>query len=225
MASLGVLTIGQAPRTDVQPIIEAHLTKNTDLIQKGALDGLSKERIKELAPSNALHSDYILTSRLKNGDHVAMDRRKLQPLVQKRINDFEQENVNHILLLCTGVFPQLTTKTAQIIEPDHVLPQVIKLMLGNKRLGVIVPLAEQVANIDHKFSDVDLDPLLTHASPYEKNKDDFIKAAMVLKDQVDLIVMDCMGYNEEMRSWVAHYTHLPVLLSNALMAKIISEFI
>jgi protein AroM len=45
------------------------------------------------------------------------------------------------------------------------------------------------------------------------------------KEQVEIILMDCMGYVEEMRNSLQEITKTPVILSNTIMAKIISEII
>ncbi|QAA21632.1 AroM family protein [Sporolactobacillus terrae] len=224
VAVLGILTIGQSPRTDVQPILEEILSEQM-FIQKGALDEFTKDFIEEhLAPSDP-SCGYVLTSRLKDGNYVSMDRRKLQPFVQNKIDEFEREGVQYILLLCTGIFKKLKTNTAQIIEPDHIIPPIVKLMLGNKRLGVIVPLKEQINNFDDKFTCAGLEPIFSFASPYVKNREAFHKAGLELKEKTDLILMDCMGYTEEMRQWIVEDTNKPTILSNALIAKVISVFI
>ena len=47
---LAALTIGQSPRTDIMADIEQIFIKNTKIIEKGALDGLSKKEINDLYP-------------------------------------------------------------------------------------------------------------------------------------------------------------------------------
>jgi protein AroM len=98
-------------------------------------------------------------------------------------------------------------------------------LIGNKKLGVIVPLSEQQALNDDKFSKKGLKPIFSFASPYKHEEDEFIYAALSLKGKVDYILMDCMGYNEQMRHMIAQLSCVPTILSNALMAKMISEFI
>ena len=44
---IGALTIGQSPRNDLIPEIEAFF-KGAEIIQLGALDGLSKEQIADV---------------------------------------------------------------------------------------------------------------------------------------------------------------------------------
>ncbi len=120
MTKLGVITIGQAPRKDVAPILREHLPERVEMIQAGVLDGLSKEYIAaNLCPEDR---DYTLTSRLTTGESVIMGRSKIQPILQQKIYDMENQGVANILLLCTGVFPGLATRTAYLIEPDHIIP-------------------------------------------------------------------------------------------------------
>ncbi|MBE1441163.1 AroM family protein [Paenibacillus sp. OAS669] len=220
---LGMITIGQAPRPDVAPIMEKYLEGRAELVQVGVLDGMDKEAIEQqVSPEEG---DYVLTSRLRNGDSVVMSREKIQPILQKKITELEQRGIRQILLLCTGVFPGLRTTTSYLIEPDHILPPALKAMAGNRRLGVIVPLEEQKEDLKPKYTSLGLNPLFAVASPYLHQPDHYRQAAFELKDKADLIVMDCMGYTEEARELAAQASGLPVVLSNVLMAKLVSEMI
>jgi protein AroM len=223
MEKLGMITIGQAPRTDVAPILEQYLSEHAELIQIGVLDGLTKEYIETNLYPEA--DDYVLTSRLTTGESVVMSRAKIQSLLQSKIDKLEQSGINQILLLCTGVFPGLQTTTSYLIEPDHIIPPAVKAMVGNRRIGVIVPIIEQTESLKPKFSSFGMNPLFAVASPYIFDETNFYQAANELKDKVDIILLDCMGYNEEARALVSKTSGLPVILSNAIMAKIVSEMI
>lgn len=223
MQQLGMITIGQAPRTDVAPIIEQHLGNRAQLVQVGVLDGYTKTHIEEkLSPGPG---DYVLTSRLTNGESVVMSREKIQPILQTKIDELEKRGITQILLLCTGVFPGLTTSKSYLIEPDHIIPPTVKAMVGSRRLGVLVPLQEQKETLKAKYEPVGLHPFFAVASPYHKQREPFLQAAETFKDRVDIVLMDCMGYTEESRQWVAGASGMPVVLSNALMAKLVSEMI
>ncbi|MFE5319006.1 AroM family protein [Paenibacillus sp. NPDC056579] len=223
MEKLGMITIGQAPRTDVAPIIEKYLDNRAELVQIGVLDGMTKSYIEQNLHPDA--GDYVLTSRLTNGDSVVMSREKIQPILQAKIDQLEQSGIKQILLLCTGVFPGLSTSTSYLIEPDHIIPPTVKAMVGGRRFGVIVPLEEQMESLRPKYEPVGLDPIFAVASPYHNNEANFHQAAMELKDQADVILLDCMGYTEASRELVARASGLPVVLSNAIMAKLVSEMI
>lgn len=43
-----MITIGQAPRNDVAPIIEKYLEGRAELVQVGVLDGMTKEFIEKI---------------------------------------------------------------------------------------------------------------------------------------------------------------------------------
>jgi protein AroM len=223
MKKLGMITIGQAPRTDVAPILEQYLSEHAELIQIGVLDGLTKAYIETNLYPEA--GDYVLTSRLTTGESVVMSRAKIQPILQNKIDQLEQSGIKQILLLCTGVFPGLQTTTSYLIEPDHIIPPTVKAMVGNRRFGVIVPLIEQKDNLKPKYSHLGMNPLFAVASPYIFDEANFDQAANELKDKVDIILLDCMGYTEEARALVSKTSGLPVILSNAIMAKIVSEMI
>ena len=48
MKKLGLITIGQSPRTDVLPDIEPIFGPDVELHQAGALDGLTREEIAQM---------------------------------------------------------------------------------------------------------------------------------------------------------------------------------
>lgn len=218
-----MITIGQAPRTDVAPIIERYLENRAELVQVGVLDGMTKEYVEEHLFPEA--DDYVLTSRLVTGESVVMSREKIQPILQRKIDELEEMGIKQILLLCTGVFPGLTTKASYLIEPDHIIPPAVKAMVGGRRFGVIVPLPEQKANLKPKYTPFGLDPVFAVASPYKNDPAGYEAAAIELKGKVDIILLDCMGYTEEARELAVKASGLPVILSNAIMAKLVSEMI
>ncbi|WP_313803510.1 AroM family protein [Cytobacillus sp.] len=223
MKKLGMITIGQAPRTDIAPIIEKYLDGRAELVQVGVLDGMSKEYIEQyLSPEK---DDYVLTSRLVTNESVIMSREKIKPILQEKIAYLERQGIEQILLLCTGVFPGLTTSSSHLIEPDHIIPPTVKALVGDRRFGVIVPLHEQMETLYPKFSPFGLEPFFAVASPYHQDKAGYADAAEKLKDNVDIILLDCMGYTEETRKVISIKTGLPVILSNAIMAKLTSEMI
>lgn len=221
---LGVVTIGQAPRSDVGPILEKYLGNQVKMIQVGALDGLTKAEIDDtLFPETG---DYVLTSRLLTAESVVMSREKLQPLLQKRIDELESQGCKQILVLCTGVFHGLQTKSAFLIEPDQIIPSAVSGMVKNRQLGVITPLDEQRDTMAEKWEAFGLSPLVSTASPYRSDEQSFQKAAQSLVEQgADVILLDCMGYVEEMRDLIRRQSDVPVILSNSLMAKLVSEMI
>jgi protein AroM len=222
-----MLTIGQAPREDVAPIIDKSLGSEIELIQSGVLDDLSNEEIHTKFTSAArASSEYLLTTHLHDGTSVVMDREQLEPMLQTKIDQAEQAGFTTIWLLCTGEFPNLQAHQSVLLEPDKIITPLVKLIIGAKKLGVVVPLKEQLHTITPKFEQAGIDPVYVAASPYTDGDSKFKATGEKLKaEKVDYILMDCMGYNEEKRSIIETVTGKPTILSNELMAKVVSEFV
>lgn len=223
MKKVAMVAIGQAPRSDVTPIIEKIMDGRATIVQAGALDGLTKQEIEEqLAP---VEGEYILTTRLRNGESVVMSREKLKPLLQAKLYEMEDQGIETIFILCTGIFPGLTTHKAYLVEPDLILPSVIKALVGKRRLGGIVPLPAQKFTSGGKYQPLGLAPVFADADPYAATDETLYAAANFLKDKSDIILLDCMGFTEEKRAIVEEASGLPVILSNALMCKLLSEMV
>ena len=69
---VGAITIGQSPRTDVVQELFPLMGEQVELIQAGALDGLTREDIQAFAPGP---EDYTLISRLRDGSSDPEERR------------------------------------------------------------------------------------------------------------------------------------------------------
>lgn len=222
MNKIGLITIGQAPRSDVAPIIEKYLEGKAELVQAGVLDGLTAAEVKERYSPGP--GEYVLTTRMADGSGAVISRERIKPVLQGKVESMEAAGISTILLACTGVFPGLHTATAHLIEPDQIIPPVVQAMLGGRRLGLIGPLPEQEGGMNEKFAADGVQLPFAAASPYTGTEADFRAAAERLRGQADVIVLDCMGYVEQHRQWAAS-AGVPAVLSNALMGKLIAEMV
>ena len=217
--SVGVLTIGQSPRTDVTPSIEAILENSVSIVESGGLDSLTHETVRSVEPDE-FDTTYI--SRMRNGKSVKIGKTKLLPLLQAELSALE-ETVDIVLMLCTGDFPTLQSKKP-IVYPDKVLNHIVSALLPTGSLGLIIPLEEQRETLLSKWQQKELKIFAEVASPYEES--DIAGAALALQEQgANLIVLDCMGYNEQHKSEAVKGSGLPVLLPRTLVARIIAEYI
>ena len=64
MFKLGAITVGQSPRTDVTDDIMGIFQGKVEILERGALDGLTVEDIDKLAPDAG---EYVLVSRMRDG--------------------------------------------------------------------------------------------------------------------------------------------------------------
>ncbi|WP_461864443.1 AroM family protein [Thermococcus sp.] len=214
---VGFITIGQSPRVDVVPEIKPYLG-DARIIECGALDGLTPEEIKEIAPKEG---DYVLVSRLRDGTQVRLSRRKIVERLQKCIEKLEKE-VDIIGVLCTGEFPELKSKKL-LVEPSLLLLKTIEA-IGVSKLGVIVPDPDQIELTERKWSSIVKDIKVRSVSPYTGRDEELRRAAQELKD-CELIVLDCIGYSLSAKKIVKNATQRPVVLPRSLMARVIGEIL
>ena len=217
MAKLGVVTIGQAPRTDMIPEMARHW-RGIEVVERGAMDGMTAAQIAAV-PVRA--DDEVLTSRLLDGTAAVFGRDLVLPLLQQRITELEAAGVDAVLLVCTGEFPAFEHRAPLFTASPLLTAGARGLAAGT--LGVICPLPEQRDDSVHKFAPARVETAV--ANPYGGARADFEAAAAALVAAgAELIVLDCMGYTEEHRSWTrAGAGAVPVVVARSLVARLVAE--
>ncbi len=143
---IGTLTIGQAPRPDLVQSLKAQMP-HAEIIQVGALDGLAQH---DLPKTVSFHpDDYLLTTRLKNGELVTVPEAFLIPKMAEGLQRLEQQQVDLIYLLCAGTFAALKSGVP-LIKP-FVLAHQLLSTIGIRNVGIIAPIPEQVRPIQDRW--------------------------------------------------------------------------
>lgn len=218
---LGTLTIGQAPRPDVTPIIDRHVPAEIRRIHRGVLDGLSRAEIDQRYRPEP--GEAVLVTRLTDGGEVALSRRRMRDGVQQALAGLEAEGADTILLLCTGTFDGLTCRRAWLVEPDHIIPGTVAGLVEHRQLGVIVPIAGQIDSEAGKWHGLALPPIFATVSPYSAPPEAVRDVGVGLRQRgADAILLDCIGFTERHRAALSPLG-LPVILSNAVVAKAVGE--
>jgi protein AroM len=221
MTVIGLVTIGQSPRTDVVPEMAAVMGPAIDVRESGALDGLRRASIEKLAPAGG---EEILVTRLADGSSVFLGKEKIVGLVEERIAALERDGASMTALLCTGAFPRLRA-TRALIQPHPVLLGTLRGLSWPGRLGVLTPSVRHVAQTEARWRRDGFDPVVAPLSPYEEEDPAADKrAAKAMRDGgAGLVVMDCMGFRRKTRDELSGLTGVPVLLANLLVARVIAE--
>lgn len=219
--ALGVITIGQSPRNDVVSEMQAILGDKIEILQAGALDGLTREEILTFKP---VEGDYVLVSRLRDGGYVKFGESYIVPRLQECIDKL-QEKCEAILFICTGKFPDIFQSKVPLLFPQQIIHSVVPKLSSRGKIGVINPDKDQIKQCVDKWSESIAYVEAVAGSPYTI-EDEITKAAEELKDKdVDLIVMDCIGYTLKMKDIVKKVTQKPVILSRTIVARVISELL
>lgn len=224
MRRLGTITPGQAPRTDLVPILDAALPPGVARVDVGILDGLSRMAIEEsFAPEPG---GAVIVARIADGSFVVMDKTKVKAGIQAKIDALEAEACGTILVLCTGDFDGFQTRRARLIEPEKILIPTLTAMTNGAKVGVLVPLAAQIATEGGKWSGFAQEPLYAAVTPYEGDDSALEAAARDLAERgAEVLMTDCMGFVEHHRAVAARASGLPVILASALVAKIAAEMV
>ncbi|OAA92128.1 AroM family protein [Clostridium ljungdahlii] len=219
---IGTITIGQSPRVDVVPEIKSVLGDNIEIVETGALDGLTRGEIESFKIED---NDYILVSRLQDGTSVKFAERNILLRLQKCIEKLENSGVEIIVFICTGCFPPVFKSNRLLIYPQTILHSVVPNLASSNKIGVFTPLCNQIRQTYDKWSESGKDIEVIAASPYE-SIEKIKKAALDMKEKnVDVIVMDCIGYNLKMKNMVRDITGKPVILPRTLIGRIIKEML
>lgn len=222
MKKIGALTVGQSPRVDVTADIAPILAPEIELLEAGALDGLTPAEIDALRPQPG---EQVLVSRLQNGGQAVMAEPRLVPLLQKQIDRLQSQGVPLIVMLCTGEFPPGLHAQVPLVYPSRLLDGVVRALSPRGRIAVIAPDESQLPQLRERWSAAASYVELRAASPYG-DMDAVRKAAQSLRGaDVDLVVLDCIGYTAAMRDEVRTLTGLPVALPRTLVARVIRDLV
>lgn len=221
--SLVTLTIGQSPRSDILPLLQEHLPADA-VAHAGLLDGLTLAEVEQLyAPAPG---DKVLVSRMSSGEQVRLAAATVEQGLQRKITALEQQGYDTILLLCTGEFGTLKTTSALLLEPDRIIPPLVSAIVQAHKIGIVVPVEEQIAEQASKWRNLQSSPCFAVASPYLAQQSELMEAGLALQEQgADVVVLDCIGYHQKHRDFLQNMLGIPVLLSNVLVAKLAAELI
>jgi protein AroM len=217
---VGMVTIGQSPRNDVVPEIKKILGHGTEVLECGALDGLSKEKVKELAPTG---DDLILVTRMRSGEEVTVAEPRILPRLQDCLDRLARD-CEILALLCTGRFPEITSRRI-LLTPDALLDGMVNGIRGVKTMGVLIPSREQLGQMSNRWKQNGRKIVVESASPYSSQDTITPSAKKLASSDPDLIVLDCMGYTMKTKETVAKITGKPVILPRSVLAHSILELI
>lgn len=224
---LGLVTIGQAPRADLSEDLHALLPAEAEVTEHGALDGLTGAEIAALAPRPG---ESALTSRLRDGGSAVFGHDQAVPLVEQAVGRAEASGADATLLLCSGEFPAVRHGRPLFLTERLAHDATASLLrgLGSDRLGIVRPLPEQTAEALPQWGhSIGVRPVaVSAASPYTGTREEIASAAREVARTSDLVVLDCIGFDEEMRrAAVAAGDGTPVVTVRGLALRVLSAML
>jgi protein AroM len=224
-AAVGIVTIGQSPRTDVVPDMATLLPAGTPVIERGALDDVRLADLARLAP---VPGEEVLVSRMRDGTEVELAEARLLPLVQDAVDHVTGRGVAVVAVLCTGTLPRLRCP-APLLQPGPLIRSLVGNLVAaatsGARLGVVVPAAGQAEPVRADWEPVAGPVLVLAASPYGSPAELARAAEALAAFGPDLVVLDCLGFNGPMKRMVARAVGVPVILPRTVLAGAIAALL
>jgi len=219
---IGMITIGQSPRVDIIPEMREILGSEVEIIEAGALDGLTLEEVKRFYPKE---KDYILCTRMSDETEVVVAKRFIIPRVQKCIDSLTEKSAEILVFICTGKFPPFSSKRL-FIEAQQILDHFILALQGErKRMGLLIPLSDQIKQARKNYDRLKGKIVIRAASPYASEDEISIAAEALKRANPHVIVMHCMGYTQAMKKKVMEITGKPTILARSLVARTLKEML
>jgi protein AroM len=219
--TLGIVTIGQAPRDDIVELFAAQAPAGTKVILRGALDGLSDAEVDALPPRSGADTLY---TRLRGGRDVKISKQAVIDRSPAALARLRADGCDAIVYACTGEFPPMEGD-AGVLFPSRVLSGLAEGLLPRGRLGLLVPFAEQGEKLKAKWVragvEVIVEALVPSADPLEtKAVADRLAAA-----KPDLIALDCMSYTPATKAAVKERVPAPTLLAITATGRVLRELL
>jgi protein AroM len=157
---------------------------------------------------------------------VELGARKVHGALQRCLDALEAEGCKVVLLLCTGAFEGLHLARGFLLEPDRIIPPAVAGLARERQLGIIVPVASQIASEASKWNALVRAPLFAAASPYADLPEVLAAVGVSLAERgAQALLLDCIGFVGAHQAQLPAACGFPVILSNALMAKIAGELV
>ena len=115
--TLGIITVGQAPRDDIASLFVAYAPVGTTVILRGALDGLSDAEVDALKPESGADTLY---TRLRGGRDVKISKKAVITRSPAAFAKLRADGCDVLVYACTGDFPPLAGDMG-VVFPSRVL--------------------------------------------------------------------------------------------------------
>lgn len=217
MTHLGIIVLGQTPRPDLASIYKTYLP-DVSLSIMGALDGRPHSAIADLAESKG---EYPLLVILADGTTREISLYRLLPLLEGKAARLAAAGAQTTVLMCAGDFPDLKSPIP-IIYPGRVVPAVAAGISPTRRIGIITPNPGQLAPAKAHWEQKGFTVRAAVASPKKPGELE-AAAADMQGGELDLVVLDCMGFGPRAAQSFKDRCGRPVICPQRLVARVTAE--
>ncbi len=219
--TLGIATIGQAPREDTAALFAAHAPADTRVVLRGCLDGLTDEDIAARPPLGGADTLY---TRLRGDGDVIISKAHVTERAPETLARLRDDGADALVFACTGDFPHFPGDEG-VLFPSRVLNGLVDGLLPVGRLGLLIPLPEQADKLKAKWQRDGLDVVAEALRPSASPDDIRAAAARLNAHAPDLVAMDCMSYTPGTKAVVKDELDAPTLLAITATGRVLRELL
>jgi protein AroM len=219
--TLGIITIGQAPRDDIAALFARHAPDGTRIVLRGALDGLSDAEVDKAKPENG--GDTLYT-RLRGGRDVKISKKAVVARSPEVMARLRTDGCDALVYACTGEFPPMEGDEG-VLFPSRVLNGLATGLLPRGRLGLLIPLVEQGEKLSSKWARPGLDVVFEALAPSADAREADAAARRLAARKPDLVAMDCMSYTPTTKQQVKPGLGVPALLAITATGRVLREML
>ncbi|MFG6655148.1 AroM family protein [Scandinavium sp. M-37] len=222
-ATLAILTIGVVPMREVMPLLTEHIRE--DQITHVSLVGkMTREAVMEEYAAEP--GEEVLITLLNDNQLAEVSRKKIERDLQSVIEVLDNQDFDVILFMSTAPISGLVARNAILIEPQRIIPPLVSSIVDGHQVGVIVPIPELMKSQRIKWQVLQNPPHYALANPIHGTEEELVTAGKKLMTEgADVLMLDCLGFNQRHRDLLQKALDVPVLLSNVLVARLVAELL
>lgn len=219
---LVILTIASSPTSDITPLLLESLAQE-QIQHVSLLARLSEEEITERYALQ--EGEETVMVRLSTDVTMRLSARRIEQGLQQLIDQLETAGNENILLLGCGQFSNLQAENAVLLEPDRLIPPLVKAMVEGHLAGIIVPAEEPLRQQAIKWRNLSPAACFATATP-ARNNEALIDAGLLLLEQgAEVVVLDGAGYHSGHSDLLQRLLGIPVLLAWRPLVKMAAELL
>ncbi len=212
-----IICMGQSGEHKYEDLCKA--VSNADLLLTGILDGLDPEYMQQnVFPKG---DEAFIVSNLADGTEVRIAEKTAIALTEKKIIELDRQGCGAALILCTGHF-EVPNVSMTVLVPERVIPALLRAM-NVKRLGCIVPEPEQIRDSLKQYKE--FNPIIRASSPYGTEKALAATADLFRRDEVDLVMTDCMGFTRDLGGIVSAHSGKRVFVPRVILPALLNALL
>lgn len=222
-ATLAILTIGVVPVSETLPLLTEHIPEE-QIKQLSLLGNLSREEVQ--ADYGVGPGEEDLLTLLSDNTIMHVSKHKIERALQGVVEVLDDQGYDVILLMSTARFSSLSARNSMLLEPERIIPPLVASIVDGHQIGIILPVPELLKYQHKKWQLLQNQPLFEMANPVHGSEQDLLDAGRkLLESGADMLVLDCLGYHQKHRDLLQKSLDVPVLLSNVLVARLLSELL